>query len=97
MSGGCIRARMCSGFGSHVCPVGMATQDPKKRASYLVIKQGRKIANYHVNLIKGMKVMLAIMGLKEIGELDKKHLSFKNRSGEIFFDIDKYFHHKLHI
>lgn len=30
MSGGCIRARMCSGFGSHVCPVGMATQDEKK-------------------------------------------------------------------
>ncbi|HIP20840.1 MAG TPA: FMN-binding glutamate synthase family protein, partial [Sulfurimonas sp.] len=26
MSGGCIRARMCSGFGAHVCPVGFATQ-----------------------------------------------------------------------
>jgi glutamate synthase domain-containing protein 2 len=97
MSGGCIRARMCSGFGSHVCPVGMATQDPKKRASYIVVKQGRKIANYHINLLKGMKVVLAIMGIKHINELDKKHLSFKNRSGEIFFDIDKYFHQKLHI
>jgi glutamate synthase domain-containing protein 2 len=97
MSGGCIRARMCSGFGSHKCPVGMATQDPKKRASYLVVKQAGEIANYHNNLLKGMKVILAVMGIKHVQELDKKHLTFKNRSGEIFFDIDKYFHQKLHI
>ena len=29
MSAGCIRARMCSGHGSHQCPVGLATQDKK--------------------------------------------------------------------
>ena len=97
MSGGCIRARMCSGFGSHVCPVGMATQDEKKRASYLVVKEGREIGNYHKNLVKSMKVVLAVMGLKHIKELNKKHLTFKNRNGEIYFDIDQYFHHKLHV
>ncbi|HEY9204120.1 MAG TPA: FMN-binding glutamate synthase family protein [Sulfurimonas sp.] len=97
MSGGCIRARMCSGFGSHVCPVGMATQDPKRRASYLVVKKGKEIGHYHNNLIKNMKVLLSVMGLKHISELNKRHLTFKNRSGEIYFDIDKYFHQKLHI
>ncbi len=97
MSGGCIRARMCSGYGSHQCPVGMATQDPKKRASYLVIRKGNEIANYHKNLIKGMKMMLAIMGFEKIGELSKKNLSYKNNSGEIYFDIDKYFKKKLHL
>jgi glutamate synthase domain-containing protein 2 len=97
MSGGCIRARMCSGFGSHVCPVGMATQDPKKRASYLVVKEGKEIGNYHKNLVKSMKVVMAIMGIKNIKELDKSHLTFKNQNGEIYFDIDKYFHHKLHV
>ena len=97
MSGGCIRAKMCSGFGSHVCPVGMATQDVKKRASYLVIKQGLEIGNYHKNLIKSMKVVLAIMGIKNMRDLNKSLLTFKNRSGEIYFDIDKYFHNKLHI
>ena len=97
MSGGCIRARMCSGFGSHVCPVGMATQDEKKRASYLVVKQGEKIGNYHKNLIKSMKVVLAVMGRKSINDLDKSGLTFKNRSGEIFFDIDLYFRQKLHL
>ena len=96
MSGGCIRARMCSGFGSHVCPVGMATQDEKKRASYLVVKEGREIGNYHKNLIKSMKVVLAVMGIKHIKELNKKHLTFKNENDEIYFDIDRYFHQKLH-
>ncbi len=97
MSGGCIRARMCSGYGSHQCPVGMATQDPKKRASYIVTRKGNEIANYHKNLIKGMKTMLAVMGFEKIGELSKKNLSYKNNSGEIYFDIDKYFKKKLHL
>ncbi len=97
MSGGCIRARMCSGYGNHKCPVGMATQDKKKRASYLVVKQAGEIASYHKNLLKGMKVMLAIMGFDHISKLSKKNLTFKDQNGEIFFDIDKHFHHKLHI
>ena len=97
MSGGCIRAKMCSGFGSHVCPVGMATQDSKKRASFLVVKQGKEIGNYHKNLIKNMRIVMAVMGVKSIKELHKDKLTFKNRNGEIYFDIDKYFHHKLHV
>lgn len=97
MSGGCIRARMCSGFGTHKCPVGMATQDPKKRASYLVVKEGIEIGNYHKNLIKGMKTILAVMGIKNIKNLNKGLLTFKNRSGEIYFNIDEYFHQKLKV
>ena len=97
MSGGCIRARMCSGYGSHQCPVGMATQDPKKRASYLVARKGEEIGNYHKNLLKGMKTMLAIMGYTHISQLSKKNLTYKNSSGEIYFDIDKYFKQKLHL
>lgn len=97
MSGGCIRARMCSGFGSHVCPVGMATQDEKKRASYLVIKEGKEIGNYHINLVKGIKVVLAVMGIEHISKLDRSMLTFKNQNGEIFFNVEEYFHHKLHV
>ncbi|MDQ7043607.1 MAG: FMN-binding glutamate synthase family protein [Sulfurimonas sp.] len=97
MSGGCIRARMCSGFGAHVCPVGFATQDEKKRASYLVVKQGEKIGNYHKNLIASMKVVLAVMAKKSINELNKSALTYTNRNGEVFFDIDVYFRNKLHL
>jgi glutamate synthase domain-containing protein 2 len=97
MSGGCIRARLCSGFGSHVCPVGMATQDVKKRASYLVKKKGIEIGNYHKNLIKNIKVVLAVMGVKSIKELNKSYLTYKNQNGEIYFDIENYFRQKLHM
>ena len=96
MSGGCIRARMCSGFGTHQCPVGMATQNPKLRASYLVVRKGHEIANYHKNLIKGVRTLLAVMGKKNTKELNRKNLTFKNSDGEVYFDIDKYFDSKFH-
>jgi len=97
MSGGCIRARQCSGTGGHVCPVGMATQDEKKRASYLVMQKSEHIANYHKNLLKGILGLLAIMGVKHHSMLNKSNLSYKNKMGEVFFDIDEYFHQKLHV
>lgn len=96
MSGGCIRARLCSGFGTHVCPVGMATQDEKARASYLVVKKGLEIANYHTNLIKGLKTLLAVIGVAHISGLSKKNLTYK-KDGELFFNIDEYFNTKLHL
>ena len=96
MSGGCIRARMCSGFGSHQCPVGMATQDPKLRRSYLTARKGHEIANYHKNLLKGVRTLLAIMGKKNLSELSRKNLTYKNNTGEIYFDVDKYFEEKFH-
>ena len=52
MSAGCIRARMCSGHGSHQCPVGLATQDKKLRSAYLVYKHANKTVQYHKNLLK---------------------------------------------
>ncbi|MDD5156959.1 FMN-binding glutamate synthase family protein [Sulfurimonas sp.] len=97
MSAGCIRARMCSGFGTHVCPVGLATQDERKRASYLVVKKGLEIANYHKNLLKGMKTLLSVMGIDHISKINKSHLTFKNANDEIFFDVDQYFHKKLRV
>jgi len=97
MSGGCIRARMCSGFGTHQCPVGLATQDPRLRASYLVIKKGYEIANYHRNILKGLKTILAVMGYDKIDKLSHKNLTYRSENGEIYFDIDKYFDNKLHM
>ena len=97
MSGGCIRARVCNGAGGHICPVGLATQDARRRASYLVVRKSNEIANYHKNMKKGIMTMLCVMGLPKINMLDKDKLSYKNANGEFYFDIDKYFHHKLHV
>ncbi len=35
-----------------------------------VIKQGQKIGNYYNNLVKSMKVALAVMGKKSIKDID---------------------------
>ena len=97
MSGGCIRARMCSGFGTHQCPVGLATQDSRIRASYLVTKKGYEIANYHRNILKSLKTILAVLGYTNISQLNKQNLTYRSENGEIYFDIDKYFENKLHM
>ena len=95
MSAGCIRARVCAGIGGHICPVGIATQDPKKRASFLVVKQGGEIANYHNNLLKGIRTLLAVMGKAKIDDLKKENLTYVNRQGNIYFNINDYFAQKL--
>jgi glutamate synthase domain-containing protein 2 len=97
MSGGCIRARHCSGADGKKCPIGMATQDKKKRLSYLVIQKSKHIANYHSSLIKGVKTVMAVMGVAEVNKLSKKNVAFKNKQGDIFFNVDDYYHKKLNL
>ncbi len=96
MSGGCIRARLCSGTGSHQCPVGLATQNPKLRASYLVVQKAGEIASYHTNLLRGIKTLISVMGVESIKYLNKKQLNFKDDRDEIYFDIDRYFSKKFY-
>lgn len=97
MSAGCIRARVCSGTGGHICPVGLATQDKRRRASFLVVRKSQEIANYHNNLIKGIKTLLAVMGHTNVNQLTKSDLAYKTPTGETFFNIEKHFHDKLHV
>lgn len=95
MSAGCIRARECSGaYGRH-CPVGLATQDLRKRASFLVEQKSQHVANYHKNMISGVRGLLAIMGLRTIGDLGKEHLAFKDAAGATHSDVDRYLQDKI--
>ena len=97
MSAGCIRARYCSGTTGHQCPVGLATQDKSKRKKYFVHKQAKKVANYHKNLIKGIKGLLAIMGLKNVSQLDKHRIMFIDKDARVYDNIDEVFRRKLKI
>jgi glutamate synthase domain-containing protein 2 len=90
MSAGCIRARMCSGHGSHQCPVGLATSNPKLREAYLVYKNSDQVAKYHKNLIAGIKTILAVMGLKNISQLTNEHITFIDKNGFIHNNINRY-------
>jgi len=90
MSAGCIRARMCSGHGTHQCPIGLATQDKKLRNAYLVEKHAKKTMYYHKNLLSGVRTILAVMGLKDVKDLTKEHLTFIDKNGFIYTNIDRY-------
>ena len=74
ISAGCIRARHCSGAGGHDCPVGLATMNKAKRSKFLVAKKSQTIANYHNALIEGVKSLLAIMGKRDVTELNRDDL-----------------------
>ena len=95
MSAGCIRARYCSGAGEHQCPVGLATQDIKKRKHYFVKKHSNYIKNYHNNILKSMKSLLAVMGLKNYRELDKEKLIFLDKDSKIHDDMDALFERRI--
>jgi glutamate synthase domain-containing protein 2 len=95
MSAGCIRARYCSGTTGHDCPVGLATQNKSKREKYFVFKQSNKVANYHKNLLKSVKGLLAIMGLKNINQLNKHRLLFVDKDSRIHDNIDEVFKRQL--
>jgi glutamate synthase domain-containing protein 2 len=95
MSAGCIRARECSGAHGRNCPVGLATQDAKKRGAYLVMKQSKKVANYHNNLIKGLKTVLAVVGKKSFRELCKDDLQFIDKNGFVHNDVNRYYKDKM--
>jgi glutamate synthase domain-containing protein 2 len=95
MSAGCIRARYCSGTTGRQCPVGLATQDKSKRKKYFVFRHANYVANYHKNLLKNVKGLLAIMGLKNIKQLDKKKLLFLDKDSRVHDDIDEVFKRKL--
>ena len=95
MSAGCIRARECSGAHGRHCPVGLATQDKSRRASFLTEQKARNVASYHDQLLSGMRNLMAIMGVKKISELNKSHLIFKDHKGKTYMNVDKYFEESI--
>ena len=78
ISAGCIRARECSGAGGRNCPVGLATMDPIKRSRYLVLQKGKHVANYHNELLHGVRSLLAVMGKSNTSELGIDDLIYHN-------------------
>lgn len=97
MSAGCIRARYCSGTGKHQCPVGLATQDKSKRKKYFVYKHANYVRDYHKNLLKNLRGLLAVMGLKHISGLNKHYIMFIDRNLKVQDNIDDVFGRKLDI
>ena len=81
ISAGCIRARECSGAGGRNCPVGLATMDEGKRSKYLVLQKVKQVANYHNELLHGVRSLLAVMGKKDVSELSMDDLTVRLKKG----------------
>ena len=75
ISAGCIRARECSGAGGRNCPVGLATMDESKRSKYLVLQKAKHVANYHHELLHGVRSLMAVMGKTNISEFSMDDLN----------------------
>jgi len=80
ISAGCIRARECSGAGGKNCPVGLATMDEGKRSKYLVLQKAKYVANYHNELINGVRSLMAVMGKTKVTDLSKDDLMPRDRT-----------------
>ena len=74
ISAGCIRARECSGAGGRNCPVGLATMDEGKRSKYLVLQKAKNVANYHNELLHGVRSLMAVMGKTDVSQLSRDDL-----------------------
>jgi len=75
ISAGCIRARECSGAGGRHCPVGLATMDEGKRSKYLVLQKAKHVANYHHELLHGIRSLMAVMGKSHVSEFSMNDLN----------------------
>ena len=75
ISAGCIRARECSGAGGRHCPVGLATMNEGKRSKYLVLQKAKHVANYHHELLHGVRSLMAVMGKTHVSEFSKDDLN----------------------
>ena len=79
ISAGCIRARECSGAGGRHCPVGLATMDEGKRSRYPILHKAEFVANYHHQLLHGVRSLMAVMGKGHTSELEMNDLNPRHK------------------
>lgn len=68
---GCIQAQMCH---SNICPVGVATQDPKLAKALDVNEKSKRVANFHRNMLMTLNEIVAATGLDHPTQLDLRYI-----------------------
>jgi glutamate synthase domain-containing protein 2 len=71
MATGCIQAQTCH---TNTCPVGVATQDPRRMRALDVTDKTRRVANYQRETIKSAMQVIASMGLDGPDQLEPRML-----------------------
>ena len=78
MATGCIQSQLCH---TNECPVGVATQDPKRWKALDVEDKANRVRNFHDATVQEAVGMLASMGLENFDQLSPSML-FRRTSDE---------------
>lgn len=71
MALGCIQAITCN---TNHCPVGIATQDPKRVIALDIDDKTRRVAGYHRNTIRAFLELIAACGLRGARSIRPEHV-----------------------
>ena len=71
---GCIQSRACN---TDHCPTGIATQNPSRNKALVVEDKGRRVANFHREIIENLTELLAVSGLDSLEELEPRHINHR--------------------
>ena len=77
---GCIQARKCH---SNECPVGVATQDPRRGRPLVVEDKAERVRRFHRATISGYLELLAGAGVEHPADLNPAHLVQRQPNGEL--------------
>ncbi len=69
---GCIQAQLCH---TNLCPVGVATQDPKLQRALVVPEKAQRVYQYHKNTLHTLNEIVAAVGLEHPSQLTPRHLT----------------------
>ena len=72
MALGCIQAMRCE---TNTCPVGVATQDPRRVRGLVVADKAERVHHFHANTVASFNQLLAAMGLDDPNQLDPSFLN----------------------
>jgi glutamate synthase (ferredoxin) len=75
---GCIQTLKCH---ANVCPVGVATTDPKLQNALVIDEKKYRVANYLLTLRKGLFRVAAAAGIDSPVHLKPEHVVFKDAQG----------------
>jgi len=67
---GCVQSRNCH---TNRCPVGVATQDPRRQRALVVEDKAQRVYHFHKNTLKALAEVIAAAGLEHPSELRPYH------------------------
>ncbi len=76
---GCVQSRSCH---TNRCPVGVATQDPRRQRALVVDKKAQRVYHFHANTLKALADVIAAAGLKHPCQLRPHHFYMRSSANK---------------